>query len=164
MTRGQYVWGTDPSAVDEYRLVDFSTLAHRDRYVTEQDPEPPKPVHLSQAIRQRHQLQSLGELERLPVEVLDRVFGQVAQKDFHNISYVNKTCRAIARSRLFARVELDYSPRCFALLHAIELESKTLQYSHESHFPLGRYVIRLVVKTMKEHLVSRHGLTKADCQ
>ena len=99
-------------------------------------------------------------LFRLPVELVQEVVACLDTTDLKSLALVDRDCRQLARSCLFASVVLDYSSEKWQLLNELSCEARARQSNGGvSKSPsIGVCIRRLTVQTNPGAMASRHEI------
>ena len=104
-------------------------------------------------------LSSGCRLLRLPVELLGAIVEDVPWSALFSFALTCRDACALARSRLFADVTLDYSVRSRRFLGAVCAEARAREHSGSTKLPsIGACVRELVVATRPLNVNKRHGV------
>lgn len=96
----------------------------------------------------------------LPVELLAKIALYIPKASLASFAFVNSDCRQLARSRLFASVQFDYSDHaCDMILSLLKEETERLaNYGSTKKPALGACIRRITIATHPGWITYRHNI------
>ena len=164
--------------MSNYSVLDLLAVTSLD-YINGTQPVAPMTLSFSR-VNGGRSVTSQTLLFRLPIELVQEVVAYLDIVDLKSLALVDRDCRQLARSRLFASVVLDYSSERWQLLNELlrevrvrqdndgvsespsigvcirHLTVRTNPRAMASHFKIGKYSGRSLTPEKKEEVIDSY--------